>query len=255
MLAAPAARLRLTLRSLGRMGIFLGVLLGSLARPPFQLRHCLRQIHFVGARSLPVIALAGAFTGMVVAVQFHDTLVRFGAVSMLGSAVGLALIRELGPVLTALITIGRAGSATCAEIAIMRSDQQLDALECMAIDAYSYLLVPRLLAFLVALPLLTATFDVFGIAGGALVAVGSFGLGSGDYLGHMTDSVLARDIAMGLIKSLVFAFVAAWICLAKGFLMTGTAGAEGVSRTTTEAVVLASVTVLFADYLISALMV
>lgn len=249
------ARVSAVLTGFGRMGLFLAALLAAIPQRPFQGRHLLRQLHFIGSRSLPVIAAAGVFAGMVVAVQFYDTLVRFGSVTMLGSAVGLSLVRELGPVLTALIVIGRAGSATCAEIGIMRSDQQLDALECMAIDAYGYLLVPRLLAFLIALPLLTAIFDVFGIAGGAVVAVGTFELAGGDYLGHMTDSVLARDVAMGLLKSIAFALVAAWVCLGKGFLMVGTGGAEGVSRTTTEAVVVASVTVLFVDYLISALMV
>lgn len=249
-LAAPAARLR----RLGRYGLFLVMLLAAAARPPYQLPLLIRQLHFIGARSLPVIAIAGSFVGMVVALQFYDTLVRFGSTSLLGSAVGLSLIRELGPVLTAIIAIGRAGSATCAEIGIMRSDQQLDALECMAIDPYRFLLAPRLLAFLIAVPLLTAIFDVFGIAGGWLVGVITFDLGSGAYLGSMADSVLRRDVTMGVVKSLVFALMLAWICMGKGFLMRGLGGSEGVSRATTEAVVIASIAVLFTDYIVSALM-
>ena len=121
---------------LGTSGIFLFTTLLRAILPPYKLYPLIKQIHFIGARSLLVILVSGAFVGMVVALQFHDTLVRFGSVSLLGSAVGLSLIRELGPVLTALMVIGRAGSAICAEISIMRNEQQIDALQCMAIDPY-----------------------------------------------------------------------------------------------------------------------
>jgi hypothetical protein len=144
------------LERLGRMGVFLGLAIGHAFQPPWQLGSTVRQLHFVGARSTLVIAVAGAFVGMVVGLQFYDTLVRFGSVSLLGSAVGLSLVRELSPVLTALIVIGRAGSAMCAEMGIMRSDNQIDSLECMAIDPYKYLIAPRFVAVLLAVPLLTA---------------------------------------------------------------------------------------------------
>lgn len=244
--------------TVGRFGLFLGLVVLHLLRPWRQFRVTLRQIHFIGARSVTVIAVAGGFVGMVVALQFYDTLVRFGAVSLLGAAVGLSLIRELGPVLTALIVIGRVGSAMCAEIGIMRSDNQIDALECMAIDPYGYLIAPRFIAALLAVPLLTALFNVVGIGGGWFVGVVLFDLGDGAYFVSMADSVLWRDVLMDLVKAVSFAFIIVWVCTGKGYLMHLDAkpafGAEGVSRTTTDAVVVSSIAVLFADYIISALL-
>ena len=148
------------IRTVGRFGWFLATVGRYMLKPWQQWRVTLEQLQFAGARSVTVIAVAGAFVGMVVALQFYDTLVRFGSVSLLGAAVGLSLIRELAPVLTALIVIGRVGSAMCAELGIMRTDNQIDALECMAIDPYAYLLMPRYLAILIAVPLLTAIFNV-----------------------------------------------------------------------------------------------
>lgn len=254
---SPAAPLRM-LETLGRFGLFFLAVLPHLLRPWRQLRATLRQLHFAGARSVTVITVAGAFVGMVVALQFHDTLVRFGAVSQLGAAVGLSLIRELAPVLTALIVIGRVGSAMCAELGIMRSDNQIDALECMAIDPFAYLIAPRFIATLIAVPLLTAIFNVVGIAGGWLVGVLLFEIGEGAYFIGMADSVLPRDVGMAVVKSLAFGFIIVWVCSGKGYLMhldrRPAFGAEGVSRTTTDAVVSASISVLFADYIISALL-
>jgi phospholipid/cholesterol/gamma-HCH transport system permease protein len=205
-----------------------------------------------------VIVVAGAFVGMVVALQFYDTLVRFGSVSLLGSAVGLSLIRELGPVLTALMVIGRAGSAICAEVGIMRTEEQIDALECMAIDPYKFIIAPKLIAGLVSLPLLTSFFDVVGIFGGYVMGVGLFGVSSGAYFQGMYDTVLWSDIEMGLVKSIVYGLIIVWMASAKGYLLhldrSGVYGAEGVSRITTNAVVLSSISVLFADYLISSVM-
>ncbi len=246
------------LEELGRLGIFFVLTIQQAVRPPYEVGMILRQIRFVGARSVLVISVAGAFVGMVVALQFYDTLVRFGSVSLLGSAVGLSLTRELGPVLTALIIIGRAGSATCAELGIMRSDNQIDALECMAIDPYRYLLFPRFVAFLVAMPLLTTVFNVIGIFGGWFVGVAIFKVNQGAYFQSMADSVLLHDLKMGVTKSIIFSLLIVWICTGKSFLMhlnrSTVFGAEGVSRVTTDAVVVASISVLFADYIISALM-
>lgn len=242
----------------GSLGLFLLRSVERALRPRYELRAVAKQIHFVGARSLTVIAVAGAFTGMVVALQFYDTLVRFGSVNLLGSAVALSLIRELGPVLTALMVIGRAGSSMCAEIGIMRIDEQIDALECMAIDPYKYLMVPRLIAGVIALPLLTAIFDCIGILGGWFVGVVLFGVGEGAYFQGMYQSVLNGDVAMGLVKPLVFGLIIIWVATAKGFLLhedrKGAFGAEGVSRVTTDAVVMSSIAILFADYIVSALM-
>ncbi len=247
------------LESYGRLGIFLVRTLKSLFTSAFKLRPVLRQIHFIGVRSTFVILFTGLFTGMVLGLQGYYTLNKFGSEGFLGSAVALGLIRELGPVLTALMVIGRAGSAICAEIGIMRNSEQIDALECMAIDPYRYLISPKLLAGIFCLPLLTAIFDVIGILGGYLVGFGLFRINTGSYFQGMYLNVDWADIKMGLVKSLVFGLLLVWIAACKGFYLhlerTGGFGAEGVSRTTTDAVVLSSVSVLVWDYLISALMI
>lgn len=241
----------------GMAGLFLFQSVQCIVSIPFPYQASLKQLAFVGARSMLVIACAGLFVGMVLALQFYDTLVRFGSVSLLGSAVGLSLIRELGPVLTALMVIARAGSAMCAEIGIMRTDNQIDALECMAIDPYRYLFAPRILAGIVSVPLLTALFIIVGLFGGYVVGVLMFGVSAGAYFQSMNDTVLIRDLFMGLVKSLVFGLLIVWIACDKGFHLhldrRGMYGSEGVSRITTEAVVLSAIAVLFSDYLLSAL--
>jgi phospholipid/cholesterol/gamma-HCH transport system permease protein len=185
--------------------------------------------------------------------------VRFGSVSLLGSAVGLSLIRELGPVITALMVIGRVGSAICAEISIMRSEQQIDALDCMAIDTYRYLIAPRIIAGIISVPLLTAVFIVVGICGGYFVGVILFDVSPGAYFGGMYETVLWNDIKMGFIKSLTFGLLIVWIATLKGFYLHlamekhGSYGSEGISRTTTDAVVISSIAVLCFDYLLSAI--
>ena len=241
----------------GLAGIFLARGAWKALLPPYRLSPVIKQLHFIGAHSLLVITVSGLFVGMVVALQFHDTLVRFGSVALLGAAVGLSLVRELGPVLTALIVIGRAGSAICAEIGIMRNEQQIDALECMAIDPYKYLIAPRLVAALVSVPLLTAVFITVGVAGGYFVGVVLFGVSPGSYLGGMVDAVLWRDIVMGAVKAVVFGLIMIWVATAKGFFLHldpgGAHGSEGVSKVTTDAVVMSSIAVLFADYIVSAI--
>ncbi len=246
------------LEQAGRMGMFLAACLVSIFKPPFKLFPIVRQIHFIGARSVFVILFTGAFTGMVLGLQGYYTLRKFGSEGLLGSAVALSLIRELGPVVAALMVIGRAGSAICAEIGIMRNSEQIDALECMAIDPYKFLMVPKFIAGLIAMPLLTVIFDVVGIFGGYLIGVVLLGGNEGMYFQHMYASVEWTDIKMGLVKSVVFGLLLVWIAAAKGYYLhlerTGGFGAEGVSRNTTNAVVLSSVSVLVWDYLISALM-
>jgi phospholipid/cholesterol/gamma-HCH transport system permease protein len=244
-----------TLILVGRYVALLARIQASLLRSPGQVSTCLVQLHLIGSRSIPVIAVAGFFTGMILTVQFHEALLRFGASGLLGSAVGLSLTRELGPLLAALIVIGRAGSASCAELAMMRTDQQIDAIECMGINSCAYLLAPRFVAFAIALPLLVAIFDIFGFCGGLFVATKSFALVPAAFLGSLADGVLTRDIWLGFIKSVTFGGLCGWLCLAKGYFNDGLLGAEGVSRTTTDAVVLASLAVLFADYIVGALMI
>lgn len=245
------------IRRLGLSGLFLLNTGYRIITPPFAIERLIKQIAFIGARSMLVIIIAGLFVGMVIALQFYDTLVRFGSVGLLGSAVGLSLIRELGPVLTALMVTGRAGSAMCAEIGIMRIDNQIDALECMAIDPYRYLFSARILAGVICVPILTAIFILVGIFGGYFVGVILFGVSPGSYFQGMSDTVLNRDLLMGFSKSVVFGLLIVWIACEKGFNMyldeRGIYGSEGVSRITTEAVVLSSITILFSDYLLSAL--
>lgn len=234
------------------------VCLLSVLKPPYQLYPVVRQLYFIGSRSGFVIVFTGLFTGMVLGLQGYYTLAKFGSEGLLGSAVALSLIRELGPVLTALMVIGRAGSAICAGIGIMRNSEQIDALECMAIDPIKYLLAPKFAASIIALPLLTFIFDIVGIIGGFLVGVSLFGVNEGTYFQGMYNSVHWLDIEMGIVKSLVFGLLIVWITSAKGYYLhlerSGGFGAEGVSRTTTDAVVISSVAILIWDYLITAIM-
>lgn len=237
------------LGEMGRMAIFLGASAFWAVVPPFKIRRTLKQVHFVGVKSGLVIVLTATFTGMVLALQGYYTLRKFGSDAFLGPAVALSLIRELGPVLSALMVTGRAGSAIAAEIGIMRITEQIDALSAMALNPLKYLVVPRLLAGLVALPLLTGIFDVVGIFGGYLVGVELLGLSGGTYFGEMRASVDMRDINGGFVKSVVFGVLVTWVCSYKGY--TTGYGAEGVSKATTEAVVLASVLVLVTDYVLT----
>ena len=195
---------------------------------------------------------------MVLGLQGYYTLRKFGSEAFLGSAVALSLIRELGPVMAALMVVGRAGSAMCAEVGIMRNSEQIDALDCMAIDPYKFLMAPKFIATVVSMPLLTFYFDIIGILGGYLIGVSLMGLNAGTYFQGMYSSVVWEDIHMGIVKSLVFGLLIVWIATAKGFYLhrerSGGFGAEGVSRTTTNAVVLSSVSILVWDYLISAIL-
>jgi phospholipid/cholesterol/gamma-HCH transport system permease protein len=226
--------------------------LGFVFIPPLKLHRVIRQVHFIGARSLLVIALTGTFTGMVLALQGYYTLTRFGSEAYLGPAVAISLITELGPVLAALMVTGRAGSALAAEIGIMRITEQIDALEVMALHPIRYLVVPNIVAAVIALPLLAAMFSVIGIYGGYLVGVELLGVNSGTYFGNMQDFVGLVDVLNGLYKSLSFGLLIALLCCFKGY-HTGY-GAEGVSKATTEAVVLSSVTVLVVDYFLNSVL-
>lgn len=245
------------LERLGRSGIFFIVGLEKIVTPPYKLYPIIKQIHFIGVQSFFVILISGACVGMVVALLFYDTLLRFGAIAMLGSAVGISLVWELAPVLTALVMIGRAGSATCAEIAVMRNEQQIDALECMAINPYRYIVAPRLFAGILCMPILTAIFVVAGLIGGYFVGVELYGVSPGSFVNGIYDKVHLRDIIMGTTKSFTFGVLMIWIATSKGFFLhlhpSGSLGSEGVSKITTEAVVLSSILVLFSDFIVSAI--
>ena len=232
--------------SLGRFGTFLAVAVAALAAPPFKLWAFLSRIVFIGYRSLLIIILTGAFTGMVLGLQIFLTLSRFGSEAFLGPAVALSLIRELGPVLAALMVTGRAGSALTAELGIMRITEQIDALTVMALNPMRYLVAPSVLAGVVAFPLMTAIFDVVGIFGGYLVGVELLGLSQGTYFGEMQTFVDMADLMLGFWKSVSFGVIVTWVCTYKGFNVGH--GAEGVARATTQAVVLSSVLILVWDY-------
>ena len=242
----------MVLRRIGRMGLFLARAVLLAVTPPFQFSQLLKQIEFVGSQSVLVIFLTGAFSGMVLGLQGYYTLNRFGSAALLGPMVALSLIKELGPVLSALMVTGRAGSAMTAEIGIMRITEQIDAIELMGINPLRYLVVPRFLAGILALPLLTAIFDVVGIFGGYLIGVKLLGIGKGTYFGEMRNYVDLVDILGGIYKSLCFGALIAWVCSYKGYY-TGM-GAKGVSKATTQAVVLSSVLILIWDYLMTSLL-
>jgi phospholipid/cholesterol/gamma-HCH transport system permease protein len=240
------------LEDLGRFASFFAVALGVLVTPPFRVRPFMERIHFVGYKSLVIIVLTGAFTGMVLALQLFLTLTRFGSEAFLGPAVALALIRELGPVLAALMVTGRAGSALTAEIGIMRITEQIDALTVMALNPVRYLVTPSIIAGLFSFPLMTALFDTVGIGGGYLVAVQLLGLSEGTYFGEIQSFVGIDDVMTGFWKSLAFGVIVTWVCTYKGFHVGR--GAEGVAKATTQAVVLASVLVLVCDYVLGSLL-
>jgi phospholipid/cholesterol/gamma-HCH transport system permease protein len=245
------------LARLGRLGLFFCFMVRGLWRPPGKLPFVVKQVWFIGTKSLFVVGFTGAFTGMVLGLQGYYTLSKFGSEGMLGSAVALSIIRELGPVLTALMVTGRAGSAMCAEIGIMRIDEQIDALECMAIDPHAYLITPRLVASLVALPLLTAFFDVIGIYGGYVIGVQLLGVNEGAYIEGVHKSVEWADVYMGILKSICFSVIVIWISTYKGFFAgvdEGNFGPEQVSRATTNAVVASSIFVLVGDYVVTSLL-
>jgi phospholipid/cholesterol/gamma-HCH transport system permease protein len=240
------------LQRMGRMGLFLAMTFFYTLTPPLKFDRLLKQIRFIGFQSMLVILLTGAFAGMVLGLQGFYTLNRFGSDALLGPMVALVLIKELGPVFSALMVTARAGSAVTAEIGIMRITEQIDALELMGLNPFRYLIVPNLLAAIVALPLLTAVFDVVGILGGYLVGVKLLGVSGGTYFGEMSTYVDMKDVLEGIYKSLSFGILIVWVCGYKGY-HTGF-GAEGVSKATTQAVVLSSVLILIWDYFMTSLL-
>ena len=234
------------LREMGRMFLFLLSALAMIFKPPFKFRQLLKQMRFFGNKSMLVILLTGSFTGMVLALQLYYILRKFGSEALLGPGIALSLIRELGPVLSALMVTGRAGSALTAEIGMMRISEQIDALTAMALNPIRYLIVPNIAAALIVFPLVTAIFDVIGIYGGYLVGVKLLGISGGTYFSLMEDLVGMEDILVGLYKSISFGLIVSWICCYKGF--HSGYGAVGVSKATTEAVVLSSILILVWDY-------
>ncbi len=244
------------LRRMGRYALFFLQSFVRIFSWPLPVARILQQTYFIGMKSVSIICLTAVFTGMVLGLQGYYTLVKFGSEGVLGAAVALSLIREMGPVLTAIMLIGRAGSAMAAELGIMRISEQIDALETMDIDPLRFLVSPKLGAALISMPLLTAIFDVVGIIGGYLTGVLLLGINSGIYFARIQSSVEMADVTGGFVKSLVFAVVIVTVCCFKGFnTHEGSEyGAKGVSVSTTSAVVIASVLVLVTDYILTSLL-
>lgn len=242
-----------TLRALGRSGLFaLAVLRASRPTRDF-LAELVKEIYKVGARSLPIIVVGGAFVGLVLTLQGYRTLTTFGASGALSTLLGLSLYRELGPVLTALLFIGRAGSSIAAELGLMRATDQLKALELMAIDPVAKAVAPRFWAAVISLPLLTGLFCLLAVTAGWFEAVPSLGLDNGTFWSGLQGSVDAwDDYGVALLKSAVFGATAALVAAYAGYSAEPTI--EGTSVATTRAVVNASLLVLMLNFVMSALL-
>src|SRR2546430_15760673 len=237
------------LADMGQMFLFLLSAFAWAVRPPQRLRLIIFHIRSIGVESLSVVILSGVFTGMVMGLQGYYSLRKFNAENFLGSAVALGILRELGPVLSAFMVTGRTGSAMAAEIASMKVTEQIDALYSMAINPVQYLVSPRIIAGLISMPLLTDIFDVVGIYGAYLVGVGLLWVSSGSYFAGMESSVVFRDVYSGFIKSVSFGLIITWVCCYKGFHAPPMA--TGVSRATTESVVLSFILILGWDYFLT----
>jgi phospholipid/cholesterol/gamma-HCH transport system permease protein len=237
---------------LGRSGMFLFSAISQAFYPPFRIRRLVKEIEFIGSKSFLIVFVTALFTGMVLGIQGYYSLSQFGAEAALGIMVALSIIRELGPVLCALMVTGRAGSAITAEIGIMKITDQFPALEMMAIDPLKYVISPKVIAGILSLPLLTAFFDLVGIAGGYLVGVKLLGVNEGAYIGKMVTAVTFTDIYGGILKSFIFGLLITWIACFMGFTAKPTT--EGVSRATTNAVVLTSLSILVVDYILTSLL-
>ena len=223
-----------------------------LGRPPFEISEWLRQMVRVGVDSVPVVFLTTMFTGMVMALQMYNGFHRVHAENFVGSAVALAMLRELSPVLVGLMVTGRVGSSMAAEIGTMRVTEQLDALKALATDPVQYLFVPRVVAGVVMLPLLVVLGNALGIAGGYLVAVKLLGANPVIYQDNTFQFVGLNDLWSGLIKAAVFGLILTLTGCVRGYYTAG--GAEGVGRSTTEAVVSASLAILLTDFFLTKLL-
>ncbi len=240
------------IEEVGRVIQLLGNILSGMVRPPYRLRHILQQMEEVGFNSIPVVLITATFTGMVLALQSYIGFKRFNAESLVGTVVALSMTRELGPVLTGLMVAGRVGAAMAAELGTMRVTEQIDALATLAVNPVKYLAVPRFIATLIALPLLTAMSDIIGIIGGYFVGVTMLGSNPVVYERRTVDFIKLNDIYSGLLKAVVFGAIIAIIGCYKGFYTEG--GAEGVGKATTGAVVISCMLILVSDYFLTALL-
>jgi len=237
----------------GAMAIFFSLAFINIFRRK-QLAEIVNHAYSIGARSSLIVMLVGLFTGMVLGLQLFYTLVKFGSVGALGSAVSLSLIRELGPVLTAIMITARAGSAMAAEIGILRISEQIDALYTMRIDPVRYLISPRIAAAIISFPILTAFFDLIGIFGGYISGVLLLGTNAGTYFYRVQFPVDIVDVRGGFIKALVFAVIVSTICCFQGYfchMRPQGFGAKAVGLATISAVVISCVMILISDYVVT----
>ncbi len=217
-----------------------------------------QQVYFIGAKSAQIVMLVGFFTGMVLGLQLYFVLVKFGSVGVLGTAIALTLIREMGPVLAAIMITARAGSAMTAEIGIQRISEQIDALFTMRIDPLGYLISPRIAAAIISFPILTAFFDLIGIIGAWVSGCLLLGVNSGTYFSRVVSSTQIDDITDGFTKSIVFGLLVVTVCCFQGFfthMRTDSFGSKSVSLSTTSAVVISCVMILISDYVVTSLIV
>jgi phospholipid/cholesterol/gamma-HCH transport system permease protein len=243
--------------NLGAATIFLILALQKTFHPK-QLSKTIQQLYYIGARSTTIIMLVSLFTGMVLGLQSYHALVKFGAQGAVGTLVALSLIRELGPVLTAIMITARAGSAITAEIGIQRISEQIDALHTMRIDPLRYLVSPKITASIISFPILSTLFNLVGIIGGYISAVLLLGLNSGTYFHSIQSNVDMKDISDGLIKTLVFAVIVATVCCYQGYFVhmrTDGRGAKAVGLSTTSAVVISCVLILVSDYIVTSILI
>lgn len=237
---------------LGRAGVFLFEVLRGAYELRTRLILVVQQIYAVGVLTLLIILVSGLFVGMVLGLQGYNTLVKFGSEDTLGLLVALSLVRELGPVVTALLFAGRAGSALTAEIGLMKATEQLAGMEMMAVNPLTRVIAPRFFAGVIAMPLLAALFSAIGVLGGHLVGVGLLGVDAGAFWSQMQAKVdFYDDILNGVIKSVVFGVVCTWIAVFEGYDAVPTS--EGVSRATNRTVVYSSLAVLGLDFILTAL--
>ncbi len=247
------ATTRASFTKLGRATFFLLLTLSGLFSVVLRPRLLLNQLYSVGVLSFLIIFISGLFVGMVLGLQGYYILSDFGAEETLGLMVAASLVRELGPVVSALLFAGRAGSALTAEIGLMKATEQLSGMEMMAVDPIKRIIAPRLLAGLLSMPLLAGVFSTIGIMGGLLVGSGMLGVDDGAYWAQMQAKLdFYDDIVNGFIKSVVFGFVASWIALFEGYDAIPTS--EGVSRATTRTVVNSAFSILGLDFILTALM-
>ncbi len=239
--------------NLGAMLIFFSLAFFNIFRKK-QFVEIVKQIYYIGARSSLIVMLVGLFTGMVLGLQLFYTLVKFGSVGALGSAISLSLIRELGPVLTAIMITARAGSGMTAEIGIMRISEQIDALYSMRIDPVRYLISPKIAASIISFPLLTAFFDLIGILGGYFTGVLLLGTNAGTYFYRVQSSIDMVDVRGGFVKALFFAVIVSCICCYQGYFCHTRSdgyGAKAVGLATVSAVVISCVMILVVDYVVT----